>query len=446
MRLAYANGGLWAVGNGLATTTLVVYLARELGAEQIGAAGLTVSFILAAPRLVGLLRIAAAAVIERFGDRKRFSLVCYFASNLVLLALPLVCAPGVLPTTTQSLTALVSLWTAYHLLEYFATVSLWSWLGDIAPLRIRGRFIGRRERWMMLGILLGMTTSGLFAYYWREQLPGRPVWVGYAIPAGLGALMMMVSLVPLARMPSIPLSVGRRLAAPLTTLAAPFRDRRFLRLLLFGCWFSFFNGATQAAQGILPIWVLQFHLFWMLAFQAGMRLGQSGISPTIGSLADRFGNRPIMIVAQVLVACGPLFYLAATTGSRWWLAGAWILWIAYAGLNVTLPNLMLKLAPGGSSASYIAAYFGVTGLFYGLSTIIGGAVFDVLAARTFMLTLGAVTLDHFQFLFVIGWVARLAGVVFLCLLIEPGAWRLRDVVKQLWPRRAGRRPVGETVS
>jgi len=28
----------------------------------------------------------------------------------------------------------------------------------------------------------------------------------------------------------------------------------------------------------------------------------------------------------------------------WWFAGAWVLWIAYAGLNLCLPNLMLKLS------------------------------------------------------------------------------------------------------
>lgn len=33
MRLAYVNGGLWAVGNGLASTTLMFYLVFDMGAE-----------------------------------------------------------------------------------------------------------------------------------------------------------------------------------------------------------------------------------------------------------------------------------------------------------------------------------------------------------------------------------------------------------------------------
>jgi len=37
------------------------------------------------------------------------------------------------------------LWCTYHLLEYLGTVALWAWLADLVPLRIRGRFLGRRE-------------------------------------------------------------------------------------------------------------------------------------------------------------------------------------------------------------------------------------------------------------------------------------------------------------
>ena len=44
-------------------------------------------------------------------------------------------------------------------------------------------------------------------------------------------------------------------------MAAPFRDARFLRLVLFGCWFSFFNGVTQLTENIYPWQVLGIGLF-----------------------------------------------------------------------------------------------------------------------------------------------------------------------------------------
>jgi MFS family permease len=154
LRLAQLNGGLWAVGNGLATTTLIIYLAQEFGA-----AGLVVSLILAAPQWAGVSRVWAADMVARRGDRKRFCLSCFYLSNLLLVALPVICEPGLLGSPQRSLAALVILWTLYHLAEYFGAVALWSWLGDLAPARVRGRFLGRRERWLTVGRIVGMVAS-----------------------------------------------------------------------------------------------------------------------------------------------------------------------------------------------------------------------------------------------------------------------------------------------
>src|SRR4029079_18171319 len=65
MRLANANAALWAVGNGLVSTLLVIYLAYDLGASGLG-----VSLILAAPRFAGLLRLGVPAIMARLRARK----------------------------------------------------------------------------------------------------------------------------------------------------------------------------------------------------------------------------------------------------------------------------------------------------------------------------------------------------------------------------------------
>src|SRR5689334_12984707 len=90
IRLAMVNATLWAVGNGLATTTLVTYLARELGAK-----GLAVSLILASATMVGLLRQLTPWLVARVGSRKQFCLGMYGASAMLLLFLPIGAAPGV---------------------------------------------------------------------------------------------------------------------------------------------------------------------------------------------------------------------------------------------------------------------------------------------------------------------------------------------------------------
>jgi MFS family permease len=234
--------------------------------------------------------------------------------------------------------------------------------------------------------------------------------------ATLGGLLMIAALVPLVLIPAVARSRTVRRGATLRSMAAPFSDSRFLRLVLFGCWFSLSNGLTQSAQFSYPKQVLGIILFGMLAMQTGMRVGQLTVSPWLGRLADRLGNRPVMMACLLLVAQGPLFYLFSTPDEPWWIVGAWGVWIAYAGINVCLPNLMLKLSPGESNTPYIATFYAVTGLAYAANTILGGALFDWLGDRT--CTCFGVQIGYYQGIFLLGWLARSFGLVVLLLVIE----------------------------
>ncbi len=426
-RLAVWNGAIWSIGNGLAGTILVVYFARELHAERWG---LSVGLIAAAPHVAGLLRLGAPWLIARMGDRKRFCLAAFFLGALFLGLLPAVCAPGRLSSPGWSMAALVFLWCLHHLMQYLGMVALWAWLADLAPVRIRGRFLGWRQRWIVGGAAAAALDAGLFAWGTPQIFEGLPAWLPYAIAAAVGAAFMAAAIVPLALMPdkqTVARGRGSEASSPTTTLlqgdkaqswVAPFRDPQFRRLLVFGCWFSFFNGITQSAQHQFAIDVLGLSLFVSLAMQTGMSVGQWAASPKMGRLADRLGNRPVLFACQLAVAAGMLFYAAAAP-ERWpLLIGAWTLWIAYAGTNVCLPNLMLKLSSPAHHPAYIAAYYAVTGLCYAANTILGGALVD--AYRHWRLPVSSErAINFFHCLFVLGWLMRSIGALVLLVVPEP---------------------------
>ena len=428
MRLAYLNGALWALGNGLGSTALIIYLAR-----QLGAAGLAIGVVLAAPQLVGVLRLASQGLAVRIGGRRLLCVACFAASAILLAAISQLAEPGQLNSPAVSLRLVTSLWCVYHLLEYIGTVLLWAWLGDITVDQTRGRFIGVRERYMLVGRVVGMLAAGGFAWSWAEFGLGAEAWVGYSVPAGLAAAFMLIAVLPLLRMPDVASAVRgppKDLAVP--QFFAPLADQRMRWLLAFGVWFSVANGLTQSAQFLFPIVVFVLPLLARNTYTSGMRLGQAALAPAVGKAADSLGTRRVLIAAQLIVATGPLFFIAAARVPQtamlsiplpWWiLAGAWVAWIGYVGLNVGLPNLILKISGPDQRASYIAWYFAVTGVVYGASTIAGGAIYSWLDELQPTWHIVSWALTHHDLLFVGGFVLRIMSV--LCLLPLSEAPRL----------------------
>jgi MFS family permease len=340
----------------------------------------------------------------------------------------------------MSLNAIVILWCIYHLLEYIGTVYLWAWLGDISPRRIRGRFIARRERWMLILRIMGMLGGGAFSAMWLDEGIRDYDWMAYAIPSCAGAAWMMLAIVPLLRMPE-PATTAEQAANPLPLAGwwQPLANRNMLWLLAFGAWFSLANGLTQSAQFLFPLTFFGLSLFARQSLEASMRFAQSLGAVRVGRIADFFGNRWLLVVSQLIVAFGPLsLFIASRTrpdeppvyndGSHWWnyhsdafwwqhggfwIALTWLFFVAYVGLNVGLPNLMLKLAGPSERASTIAWYFALTGVVYGLCTIAGGALYSWLEKVQPSLDLVVVTLDYNELLFLAGFVLRATAVLWL---------------------------------
>lgn len=414
----YANAGIWAVGNGLVSSTLILYLAISVGARNFQSA-----VIYAAPALAGTLRLLVPAILARIGRRKAVCLAMYGASALVLSLVPL--AALALPVGSHAPIALVAAWCVYHLLEYGGTITLWSWTGDLVPRPILGRFCGYRERWLVSGRIAGIAFSIALATLWSWASPGSSTVHALAVSAACGAVFMLGAVAPLVFVPGVeylPSAVPR---TPWRTLVRAMLRQPYRQLVLFNCAFAFVNGITQAAQGTFALRVLRIQYPGLQTIIATMRAGQMFLAPTAGRWCDSFGSRPVMILSQLVVAMGPLFLFFATFGQWWWILAAFAAWIAYAGLNVGLDNIKLQLAPRDNNAPYLAAYYSASDLVFGTSILIAGWIFDRLEDR------GVASLSIYAGMFLVGWIGRTFVAALLVPIEEPGAQRVRYMLRSL---------------
>jgi MFS family permease len=418
IRLAYSNAAIWAIGNGLVSSTLIVYLALSVGARSFQS-----GVIYAAPSLAGTLRLVVPAILARFGHRKLFCIFAYLASVAVLGLVPI--AALTLPTGSRAPVALVTAWCVYHLLEYCGTVALWSWTGDLVPRRVLGRFCGFRERWLVGGRVAGIAFTIALASLWQLVAPSSPRVHALAVSAACGAVFMLAAVVPLVLLPGVEFSPSAVPRTPWREIVRAMSRQPYRQLVVFSCAFAFVNGITQAAQGTFAPRVLKISYQGMQTIIATMRAGQMAIAPTMGRWCDTYGSRPVMIMSQLVVATGPLFLFMATRETWWWLLGAYLAWIAYAGLNVGLDDVKLKLAPSDNNAPYLAAYYSASNLIFGSSILIAGWTFDRLEDRGFN------TLSICAGTFLVGWIGRTLVAALLVPIREPGAWRMRDVIKHV---------------
>lgn len=413
LALTNANAAIWAVGNGLVSSTLVIYLALELGAP-----GSAIGLILAAPRFAGVLRIAAPLLLAKTRRRKRLCIALLAASCGVLLVMPWLASPERWPAANAGSGAgpspgvwvLVIGWCLYHLLEYCGVVLLWAWLADVMPSRFRGRLVGQREGWLVGGRIAGALASfALVGLCWRLA-PDVARWQPLAVSAAVGAVVMLLSVVPLMAMAPRQRSAVASTPQVWRALGASFASPGYRRLLAYSVGLGIANGVSATAVAQYPWRVLGVSYEAMLALRCGMRGGQALLAPAAGRWLDRLPPRGVMAVAQLVVATGPLFFLAASPEAWWWIALAHAAWVAYAVINVGLDHLKIELAPPGEASPPLAGYYAVSDLAAGVMAVLGGLVYDRLAAG------GDGVLQVYAWLFVAGWAARTA-VAFL-------AWRL----------------------
>jgi MFS family permease len=413
VQLSYLAAGIWAAGNALTGTVLITYLAQEFGAQ-----GSEIGWLLAAPALVGLLRLFTPRLAEFAGGLKPLCLATSTASYVLLAGIPLLAWQGVPEGDRRAaLWSLVAVFCASQLLEQIGTVALWSWLGHLVPRRLLGRYFGRRTMLQLAVVIPTLLASAAAADRLKALYSESPA-MPYAYLTGMGTLLMLVAMIPLACMP--PPARSTQPTGPVwRAIAAPLADRNARRLLTYGCWFAFFNGLTAAPQNIYPKAVLKLPLRDMQWMQTVMRLGQAVLSYVIGPWSDRRGNRAILIASQVAIGAAPLFFLWADAAHPYRLVGAWVLFSAYAGINICLPSLTMLLAPRGEIVPALAAYYAFTSLFVTLGNLAGGYLFDYVRRPEFAPWWSTMRLDPFAAAFVLAFVTRTAGALLLLRVDDP---------------------------
>lgn len=357
----------------------------------LGASPLEIGMLSSIPMLVNLLQPLGAYFADRNTSRRFYNLLIFVPARLIWLILVLGIAW--ISWSNQHSDQLVS-WTLgivllTNVLAGLGTASWFSWMAALVPHRLRGRYFGFRNSAASLTTLISVPLLGNAISAWPNGImQGYCVVLFLGIVAGLMSLGCQFFMADVNPQRPLLSAVSRSKlkeasdqdleenAQPNRPQVSILNDSNFLKFLLYvGPW-------TFAVNLIAPFYNLYLlnnlalDLKWVTYYTSLNAAANLVMLVLWGRLADRLGNRPLLLLVGILVAMVPLSWLIPGTDpvSLWvWLplvhllkGGMW------AAIDLCNNNIQMELAPVDHPSSYFAIAAAVSGIGGALGTTAGG--------------------------------------------------------------------------
>jgi MFS family permease len=445
----------------------------------------------ALPFIATVGQLGAAVTIEQTGLRKYHFMIHATLHRLLwvaVAAVPLVLAPG-----TVAVAAVLVLMGATHYLGAVSVPAWTTWMGDLIPRRIRGRYFARRAQWSQAVQIVVVIAIGI-ALDWAA-VSGRPetisdqpalVWLicgVFAIGAVFGVIDILMffkvrEVVPPQQLStstvreassSAPGRLARSVEVVRELLLEPLRDRVFRNYVGYGATLTF----TMAVAG----WY-----FWRYSTEGlgFSRLGTNALFMVIGPLSgtlmagwwgrlqDRWGRRPVLIVCTVgaTISMLPWFFTSRGLATPGFLVaglnsiggavgrllghGDWR-WVtpqtpvvAYAlaslgciiggsswtGVGLAQTGVVLGFCDGPGRGKYVAASAVLVSAGGAIGGLVGGVITQSLDyLQAHPLQAGPFLWTNWHATFVVAVVGRLLSLLWLAGMPDPGSSRVRDMLR-----------------
>lgn len=428
---------------------------------ELSATPFQIGLLASIPMVANLLQPLGAYWADRATSRRLYSLWIYGISRLLWLLLAIaIIGFSYHPEHPQWMIGVtLAVMAATHFLGAIGSASWLAWMAAIVPRSLRGRYFGFRNSTFSLTGLVTLPLLGIAVSRWPGgSLQGFGALVVVATVAGIISLVFqsrMVDINPQLSQtttlkksidldplpleltdPACSLAEEGQLESPAiasvaallpeTAYRSIFNNFHFLLFLVYlGVW-AFGVNLSNPFFNLYMLDNLALDISIVTIYHA-LAAGTNLVMLLIwGKLADRIGNRPILLLDGILVAVIPLLWLGtgATSLSIW-------LWFpllhllgggAGAAIDLCINNLQLAIAPVQHHTKYFAMTAAVGGVCGALGALVGGWL------AQFTVTGGMMGL------FALSSILRLVALLPLAWLQDPQGRSLKETLQRLAPQ------------
>ena len=324
-----------------------------------------IGFLSSVPSLLAsFTQLLSAWLGHKTGQRRGIILTGAFLQGLVWF--PMALLPLLFPEHAVSL--VIGCVTLYYILGNLIQPQWASLMGDLVSEKRRGRYFATRNRVCSMTSFTAMITGGLILQFFDRS---AETMIGFLCLFAIAFISRMVSVYYLTRMhdptghvASVEVPVSRKWWVAL-------RHSQFARFSLF---FTFMQLSVAIASPFFSVYMLRdlhFNYIQLMSCMAATVLMQVMTLNRWGFIADRFGNRVILMSCGMLVPLIPLLWVLSGNFYYLILAQAFS-GAVWAGFNLSAMNFLYELLASSKRATFMAIHnvFVSIGIFIG--AMLGG--------------------------------------------------------------------------
>jgi MFS family permease len=411
-------------------------------AVLMNATNFQIGLLTALPVLTNIFQLLSIWLIQKYNNRRAVMVISSFIARVPLFAV------GVLPflfSSSTSVPVLIFLLSFHYLFGSIAGASWSSWMKDLVPQEKMGSYFAHRHRLMMtLNVVLSLFLALMLDYiksdYPQYQLPA------YAIMFIIGGIFGMLGVYALARTPEPTSYLPKENLFKL--FSKPLKNKNFRNLLVFQSFWTFALNIATPFFAVYMMKTIGLSLSYIIGLGLLAQLSTIFSIKMWGKYADRFSNKTIIrIAAPIYVVSILAFTFTAMPETKWMtvtilaiihiFSGASI-----AGINLSIDNFGLKLAPKEEAIVYISTRNILVALIAALAPMLGGLLADIFAQYHLVwdlplnighnrITLHLINLHMWNYLFIIGGVLAFASLQLLKYVREEGEVEKQVVVGEM---------------
>lgn len=422
------------IGDGLAAEAMTTFTGGAFlvaMALLMGASNFQIGLLAALPTFTYAFQLFSISLVRKFNNRRAITV---FSSLLARFPLVLIGLVALFNPSASGVGVLLFFLFFYYLFGSIAGPSWNSWMKDLVPEKILGTYFAKRTSYTQsLNVALSLVLAFVLEYvksnYSVFELQA------YGTMFLVGGIVGMAGALILARVPE-PVSILAQQNL-YQLFRKPLRDKNFQKLLLFNsAWIFALNISTpffvvfmMKDQGLPLTYIIGLTILSQIAGILMVR--------TWGAFADRYSNKTIIAINA------PLYILCFIA---WCYVGIYnqfyanlillavihfVMGMTTSGINLSITNLALKLAPKDFAIVYLSTRNMVLSFFGSIAPLLGGKLADYFMNRSLTIdalwatphlekTFYLVSLHDWNFLFVIGALFALLAVELLVHVKEVG--------------------------